>query len=586
MKKILNNRFLQLGLMLVAGLLVGWLAFNNSQPGEEHVHSHEQGEEVTYTCSMHPQIRQDEPGDCPICGMELIPAGQRADKGESSPFIYTMSPEAVALANVQTQKTEVVTPQHEVQLTGKVRVNEQRLAVITANYSGRIEELMVDFTGQTVRKGQKLATIYSPQLITAQKELIEAAKYKDINDALYKAAREKLRLWKVTEEQIDEIENSGKVLTEFDVFADQSGVVISRDVTKGSYVNRGTVLFQIADLSNVWVLFDAYERDLPFIKTGSKVTFTVASIPGKEFSSPVSFIDPWIDSQTRTASVRAEAHNEQMLLKPGMYVNGMIKTTLNVEEKALVIPATSVLWTGRRSVVYVKVPDAEFPAFEMREIVTGPSMGRYYVVENGLQEGEEVVTNGAFAIDAAAQLSGNYSMMNRPVDKTIPAPEKFISQLTAFVNQYFELKNSLVESHYQKAFSATSALGPLLNEIDMGLLDDEAHSAWMEHQPHLEDNINQLEQAKDIARQRQIFSPLSDRLAEVVEAFGIDRETVFLAYCPMAFDDEGAFWLSEFKEIKNPYYGDAMLACGEVKKEISAKRESQPQAGQHQGHQH
>ncbi len=178
MKRVLNNKFFQFGLVLIAGLFAGWLIFK-SDTSADHLHSHEQVAETTYTCSMHPQIRQNEPGKCPICGMDLIPVEQGSSKGERSPFVYTMSPEAAALANVQTQKVAAEVPEHEIYLTGKIALNEKRLAVITANYSGRIEKLFVDFTGQTVNKGQKLAAIYSPELVTAQKELIEAAKFKD-----------------------------------------------------------------------------------------------------------------------------------------------------------------------------------------------------------------------------------------------------------------------------------------------------------------------------------------------------------------------------------------------------------------------
>jgi Cu(I)/Ag(I) efflux system membrane fusion protein len=168
MKNIWNNRFFQLGVVMIIGVFLGRMIF---APGttSEHRHSPEQSEETTYTCSMHPQIRQSEPGRCPLCGMDLIPLVQKADARAESPFVHTMSPEARASANVQTQKVKAVLPEREIYLTGKVAVNEQRLAVITANYSGRIERLFVDFTGQTVNKGQKLATFYSPELVTAQK---------------------------------------------------------------------------------------------------------------------------------------------------------------------------------------------------------------------------------------------------------------------------------------------------------------------------------------------------------------------------------------------------------------------------------
>jgi membrane fusion protein, copper/silver efflux system len=376
---------------------------------------------------MHPQIRQNEPGKCPLCGMDLIPLAGQSNQGEQNLFIHTMSAEAIALANVQTSKVSYTTPEYEVYLTGKIVPNEKKLAVITANYSGRIEKLFVDFTGQTLSKGEKMASIYSPELVTAQKELIEAAKNKQINPSLYNAVREKLSLWKINEKQIDAIETRGEIITEFDVYAQISGIVMSRNISTGDYVNRGSVLFEIADLSSVWVMLDAYEQDLSVVRTGGKVDFTVASLPGREFTSTVTFIDPLINPQTRTASVRMEVNNPGMQLKPEMFVKGKIKSKFSAQTglkgKSLLISKTSVLWTGTRSVVYVKVPGSEFPSFEMREIILGPRAGDFYVVENGLQEGEEIVINGVFAIDAAAQLSGNYSMMNRPVSKRISVPE-------------------------------------------------------------------------------------------------------------------------------------------------------------------
>lgn len=585
MKQILNNRILQLSLVLIFGLFLGWLIFKSDNSAESS-HNHEQGEETIYTCSMHPQIRQNEPGKCPLCGMDLIPVTQKSDKGENSPFIHTMSPEAIALADVQTQKVKTVSPEHEIYLTGKVAVNEQKLAVITANYSGRIEKLFIDFTGQTVNTGQKLATIYSPELVTAQKELIEASKFKEINPALYNASKEKLRLWKISEKQINEIETSGVVLTEFDVYADQSGVVIRRDIAKGDYVNKGTVLFEIADLSNVWILLDAYESDLLFMKIGQKITITLASIPGKEFTTSISFIDPLINPQTRTAAVRAELNNPQQILKPEMFVKGKIKASLSVSGKSIVISKTSLLWTGKRSVVYVKVPNTEFPAFEMREITLGASLGEFYIVESGLTEGEEIVTNGVFAIDGAAQLSGNYSMMNRAIDNTVAVPDKFTEQLSDFVNQYFELKNSLVKSDFQLTQTNTKKLETIFNKIDMKLLDEEAHSMWMEQYSKLKKDIGQLQTAKDIEKQRELFSAISNQIIETVETFGLIIETVYVAYCPMALGDKGAYWLSEIEEINNPYFGNKMLRCGEVKKKIKKKGKQETKTIQPQGHQH
>lgn len=587
MKTIFKNQIFQFALVLAAGLLIGWLLFggNNS---ETHLHKDEVTKETIWTCSMHPQIRQSEPGKCPICGMDLIPLTSSSDAGSDDPFIHTMSPQAAALANIQTSKVSYTTPEYEVYLTGKIAANEKKLASITANYSGRIENLFVDFTGQTVNKGQKMATIYSPELVTAQRELIEAAKNKQINPSLYNAVREKLRLWRITEKQIDAIESSGEVLTELDVYTDISGIVITRNVSRGDYVNKGSVLFEIADLSSIWVMLDAYEQDLAWVKVGSKVNFTVASLPGKEFASTVTFVDPIINQQTRTASIRAEAGNPNLQLKPEMLVKGKIITKLSsqteLKGRSLMIPKTSVLWTGIRSVVYVKVPGTEFTSFEMRDIILGPRAGDYYVIEKGLKEGEEIVTNGVFAVDAAAQLSGNYSMMNRPVSKRIFVPEKFKSQLTDFTKLYFDLKNALVKSDFTTSKNTGGRVSQSLQAVDMKLLDDQAHRQWMEKEDQLRKSIKAISKAKDIEEQRKHFETLSDALIESAELFGLTIDMVYVQFCPMAFDDKGAYWLSEFEDIKNPYFGDMMLTCGEVTKKISSvdsykdsNEKSQPQ---------
>lgn len=572
MKSIFNNRIFQFALVLAGGLFFGWLLFGGGN-NDTTLHQTEVSKETIWTCSMHPQIRQNEPGKCPICGMDLIPVTSGNDIGSDSPFIHTMSPEAAALANVQTSKVSYTTPEYEVYLTGKIAANEQKLASITANYSGRIEKLFIDFTGQTVSKGEKLATIYSPELVTAQKELMEAAKNKQVNPSLYNAVREKLRLWRIAEKQIDAIESGGEVLTELDVYADISGIVVTRNVTRGDYVNRGSVLFEIADLSSVWIMLDTYEQDLAWVKVGSKVNFTVASLPGKEFTSTITFVDPLINPQTRTASVRAEANNPGFQLKPEMFVKGKIKAKLSgpdLKGKSLLIPKTSVLWTGIRSVVYVKVPGTEFATFELRDVILGPRAGDFYVVEKGLQEGEDIVTNGVFAIDAAAQLSGNYSMMNRPVSKRISIPEKFKSQLTDLTRRYFDLKNSLVKSDFNGTKNNSGKVLQTLKLVDMKLLDDNAHNVWMEKENQLRKSIEGISKAKDIEEQRKHFKNLSDVLIESAELFGLTIDMVYVQFCPMAFDDKGAYWLSESDKILNPYFGDMMLNCGEVTKKISS----------------
>ena len=413
--------------MIIGGIIIGWIIFGGGKENSSSQLSSDKtiGKQASvWTCSMHPQIRQDKPGKCPICGMDLIPLNSGND--ESTEFNITqMTESAMKIAEVQTTIVQKSSPGKEIRLTGKVKPDERKIAVITSRFSGRIEKLFVNFTGETVQQGQKLATIYSPDLITAQKELFETIKFKQSNPEYYKAARNKLKLWSLSESQIDNIEKNAEPQNFFDVLSTLSGTVMKRQVAHGDYVTEGGLLFEIADLSSVWVMFDAYESDLPWIRTGDNLTFEVQSMPGKMFNGKVSFIDPVVNPEARVAYVRTEMINPDNLLKPEMFVHGIIKAKLPNVANALIIPKSSVLWTGKKAIVYLKLKEKEKPTFEYREITLGEDAGSFYVVKEGLKEGDEIVTNGVFKIDGAAQLAGKQSMMNpesgkQPMDMNMP----------------------------------------------------------------------------------------------------------------------------------------------------------------------
>ena len=548
---------------LFFGAAAGWIIRGGEEhPLEEHTHIDEDGKE--YTCSMHPQIRQSEPGQCPICGMALIPVNNKTG-GESSPYVLEITPEAVALSNVQTTKVSLGSGSGKLTLTGKIQANEQQFKSLTANFSGRVDELFINFIGQEVYRGQKLATVYSPELVNAQKELLETAKIKDRQPALYEATKEKLRRWKISEKQIAAIESSGQVDTQFDIFADVGGVVIARNIAVGDFVNRGSVLFEIVDLSNVWVMLDAYESDLGPIRKGDELSFSVSAYPGKEFNAKVTYIDPMLDPETRTVGIRAEAANRNFELKPEMFVSATISTSLE-GQSGLMIPKTAILWTGPRSVVYVQKGNRDAPAFEMREIEIGSRVGEDYLVLSGLEEGEEVVSNGVFSIDAAAQLSGNYSMMNRQEEKTIVTPEAFRKQLMTFVQSYLSIKDALVKSDGDATHAIINSAKLSLEHVDMKLLEAEAHDRWMDLLAPLQESLNKIAVTTGLEEQRKDFEMLSENLIEAIDLFGITGVTLFKHYCPMAFRDEGAVWLSAEAEVRNPYFGEQMLTCGEIQK--------------------
>jgi membrane fusion protein, copper/silver efflux system len=396
---------------LGAGIFIGWLIFHSpeNEPEKTAKSVNNEKDETIWTCSMHPQIRMHEPGKCPICGMDLIKLEQNSALPD--PESIHLTPEAVQLANVQTTTVTRQLPVKEVRLYGKVQVDERLLQSQVSQIPGRIDKLLVNFNGEKVIYGQPLALIYSPKLVTAQQELLEAAKTKQSQPVIYEAAKEKLRQWKLTDSQISSIENSGNVKNVMEILSSTNGIVTSVKVKTGDYVTSGTVLFDIADLSGLWVMFDAYESDLGLINKGDKLVFTVQAFPGTKYTGNITFIDPVIDPLTRVAKVRVEVNNISGKLKPEMFATGSVSANLSEFNNSIVLPRSAVLWTGKRSIVYVRQPGEE-PVFMLREVELGPMLGNNYVITEGLKEGEEVVTRGAFSVDAAAQLEGKTSMMN------------------------------------------------------------------------------------------------------------------------------------------------------------------------------
>jgi Cu(I)/Ag(I) efflux system membrane fusion protein len=420
----MKKNILYIGLALIGGLVAGYLIFGgNSFDGavSEHNHSQESKSGEMWTCSMHPQIMQSEPGDCPICGMDLIPMESETDGLAENQF--KMSVNAVALANISTTKVGSSTSgDSTLKLSGTIEENEKAVATQASYFDGRIERLFINFEGEEVRNGQRLATLYSPELVSAQQELITAASLKASQPALYTAVRNKLKLWKLTEKQIEQIEQSGQIQENFPVHANVSGTVSEIMVEAGDYVKQGSPLFRIANLNTVWAVFDAYENQVSLLKEGQNIGIVTKAYPDKRFDAKISFINPVLNSATRTVEVRAVLNNPKGELKPGMFVAGALGLSQKTEDDTIIIPESAVLWTGERSVVYLKT-DPNNPVFEMREITLGNAINGGYVVLSGLQNGDEIVTNGTFTVDAAAQLQGKKSMMNQTGGKTLTGHE-------------------------------------------------------------------------------------------------------------------------------------------------------------------
>lgn len=600
MKNILNNKWIVIVLVLILGIVIGKFIGGRNSTDEaigSHIHD-ETSEEQIWTCSMHPQIQQNGPGQCPICGMDLIPLDNSMDSEEALPDEVSMSASAMKLAEIQTYVVKRENPEKEIRLLGKVKPDERLVYSQAVHFPGRIEKLFINFTGEKVVKGQKLATIYSPELVTAQKELFEVLKDESTNPALVEAARNKLKQWKFSDQQIDNIEKSGEVQNELNILSDHNGYVMMLMAAEGDYVKAGQILLEVTDLSRIWMLFEAYENDLPWVKVGDDLEIELKAIPGKTFKEKITFIDPFINPKTRVANVRVEMSNTSGLLKPDMFANGIITSKLPITGEVILVPKSAVLWTGKRAVVYVKLPNREHNSFIYREVILGEDAGEFYVIKEGLEEGEEIATNGVFKIDAAAQLAGKKSMMNPTrgkvatghnhggeegkeemknmdmskevmVDKS-KVSAKFKQQLGNVVSQYLSLKDKLVNDN-SDIQSNVKSLQQSLQKVDMSLVMEDAHNVWMEALKSMNKELKLLSKAVNIDEQRTIFLTISKSFSDATQKLGVemkDGSTLYIQFCPMANDDKGGYWLSGEKEIKNPYFGSKMLKCGEVKQEI------------------
>jgi membrane fusion protein, copper/silver efflux system len=611
---ITKSQLLTYAIILLAGIIFGWLIFGGSTDHnghsndhlsdaemEQHIqeeHTDEQGD-IVWTCSMHPSVREDEPGNCPICGMELIPARANDAEAEEDEYSMVMTEAAMRLAQVQTAMVQRGIPQKELHLPGRIQVDERRISYVTTHFEGRVRDVKIDFTGAPIRQGEVMATVYSPELITAQRELIEAAKNKERNPRLYESARRKFLLWEFTDEQIRAIEERGVVQDEMEILSPVNGYVVKRNVVDEQHVMEGTVIYEVINLDDIWVVLEAYEEDISWISVGDHIHFHTRGNPGNSWEAEVSFIDPVVDPQKRTVRVRGDIQNSSHELKPDMLVRGNLHAGMDTEK--LMVPASSVLWTGPRSLVYVKDTSVDVPRFEVREVELGPKAGDYYVIEEGVEEGEEVVFHGNFRIDSEMQLADRFSMMNRepgrgavPVhdhgDREIDddhdheamdtaddaalhehaeavdgATETFRQDFIALLEAYISGKEALFSSEFDAAAEAFRNAGEELESIGMHRMDGDAHMKWMQQYEAIEEHLNHILEAGDLDGQREGFAELSHILIEAVKNYEIPG-VVYHQYCPM----EEVHWLSTEEQIENPYAPETMPSCGEVIERIES----------------
>jgi membrane fusion protein, copper/silver efflux system len=552
---------------IVVAFLIG-LSINSGDSPEAQQHGIAQDESkknTIWTCSMHPNIQQPKPGKCPICGMDLIPVETSDDESEG-PREISLSKHAQKLAEIITEPVARKFVEKEIRLVGKIEYDETRVSYITTWIPGRIDKLFVNYTGISVNQGQHLAKLYSPEILSTHQELLQSLKTVnsvDKSDFVWQAAqsqlnsvRERLRLWGLTKDQIAKMEKSSKPNEHISLYAPISGIVIHKNALEGMYVNTGTKIFTIADLSKVWVKMDAYESDVSWLRYGQDVKFTTEAFPGEVFPGRVAFIDPVLDAKTRTIKIRVNVNNPEGKLKPEMFVHGIIRSKIAENGKImnadlsgkwispmhpeiiknkpgkcdicgmplvqaealgyantkstppLVIPASAPLITGKRAVVYVKI-EGKDGAFEGREINLGLRTGDYYIVKSGVHEGEKIVVNGNFKIDSAIQITAKPSMMNpegggsapghnhggetKTATKTIQDKEqKVVSVPSEFKKQLDDIYQVYFDLHYLLSRDNFEEIKSKTDEFKTALKN--VDMKLLDHESHLiwMDSVNEL----------------------------------------------------------------------------------------------
>ncbi|MCX7762627.1 MAG: efflux RND transporter periplasmic adaptor subunit [Candidatus Kryptonium sp.] len=394
---------------LLAGYFLAKEIFPSSVKGFDENVKLSSGQKVLYyRCGMHPWVIADKPGKCHICGMDLTAVYEGEESGSD---VVKVDPTIVQNIGVKIEPVRRMELRKSIKTVGVVDYDETKIAVITTKVSGWIEKLYVDYTGKFVRKGEPLFEIYSPDLVTAQEEYLQAINYKqrvsqsrDPNiiegaDQLVESARKRLLYWDISEEQIKELESTKQVRKTLIIYSPVDGVVIEKNIFLGIKVAQGMNLMKIVDLSTVWVYADIYEYELPWVKVGEEAEVEIPYLPGKILKGKISYIYPFLQTETRTVKVRLEFENFGYFLKPDMYVNVIIKSKVAIN--TIAVPEQSVIRTGKRDIVVVSLGEGRFKSVEVK---LGVLADGYYQVLEGLYEGQDIVTSSHFLIDSESNL--------------------------------------------------------------------------------------------------------------------------------------------------------------------------------------
>ncbi|HOY54017.1 MAG TPA: efflux RND transporter periplasmic adaptor subunit [Opitutaceae bacterium] len=494
-----------------------------------------------YQSPMHPWIKSDQPGQCTICGMTLVPVYEGETGFSAQAGLVELSPSALSVIGVQTTEVRRQPLARTLTVSGTIDDDDTRHRLLVARAPGRVEKLFVNHLGAEVRAGQPLLTLYSPTLLTAQREFLEIVRGGTYTADALPAARARLVQAGLDEKAIDALVSRGEPEPLTTLVAPYEGTVVTRDVYEGQQVELGARLFEIADFSTMWFQFEAYEQDLPWLRIGQTVTVTTKAAPGKTFTAPIRFIDPNLDAANRFARVRVELPNPpagpdaRRELPHRVYAEGRVQ--LDAPE-ALAVPRSAVLRSGAGDTVYVERATG---TYEARPVRLGRAGDSVLEVLDGLRAGEKVVTQGALLIDAQAALS--YSATSDAPQTTEPKPaadnDVALSTLAG-----------------QAASAATALAADELTAFQTLLPQLRAAAQPFPELPPLND-------ADTLDAARQNFAPWSTAVADLVRPHATHLGW-HVIQCPMVPGRKESRWLQREKAVQNPFFGSAMPDCGEV----------------------
>lgn len=508
------------------------------------------GKTQYWISGMHPWIVMPEPGQCPICGMDLVPLDPAKFSSE-----IAINPVIVQNMGVRIDPVESGPVIKTIRTVGIVDYDEQNVRDVNTKVSGWIEKLFVDSLGARVNQGDPLFSVYSPQLYSAQQDYLIARRAG--NRSLLDAARTRLEYLDVTPGQIEELTTRGEPQKSLVVKSPFTGVVTEKHANEGMKIDPGMQTFRIADLSKVWVMVTVYEYQLPFLEVGQEATMSLEYIPGQTLEGKVAYIYPYLDKKTREAQVRLEFDNPGGLLKPGMFASVELRNRLAAE--ATLAPRSAVIDTGTRKVAFVSLGKGRF---EPRDVTTGVPTGDGKIqILSGLQPGESVVTSGQFLLDSEANmrealakmLKGDSPLPEAPSEKATPTlSDTEEKQLGAALKAYLTIQSQLAEDSME---GVADAAGQLIGTI--GTLPDSPGNMMEEAQ--------KLAVAHDLSTARLAFGQLSVPFRTLFARMGIPRgigRPILALHCPMYFEDQGgAVWLQVAGDVRNPYMGSRMRAC-------------------------